>query len=502
MGFDLIGNLALGAATAFSAANVLYCLLGVTLGTLIGVLPGIGPSATIAMLLPITFGMDPTSSVIMLAGIFYGAQYGGSITAILVNLPGEASSAVTVLDGHQMARKGQAGTALAIAAIGSFVAGTIATFLVALFAPPLAMMALKFGPADYFSLIVLGLVFSVSIARGSLLKALAMIALGLLLGTVGMDTFAGVARFTLGIRSLTDGLDMIALALGLFGFAEIIKNLESEEERRELTTRLSSLMPTPADLLRSVAPILRGTTVGAILGVLPGGGATLSAFAAYALEKRVSKHPERFGAGAIEGVASPEAANNAGAQTSFIPMLTLGIPSNPVMALMIAALLIQGIIPGPGIMNSQPALFWGVIVSMWLGNLFLVILNLPLIGIWVRLLTIPYFILFPLIVVFSIIGTYSAQTSLVDLYTLSLAGLFGYLLLKLDCEPAPLLLGFILGPRLEEYFRRALVIEQGDPAVLFTRPLSLTFLCLAVVMLVLAARPSVARRRTEIFSGQ
>jgi TctA family transporter len=438
----------------------------------------------------------------MLAGIFYGAQYGGSITAILVNLPGEASTAVTVLDGHQMARAGHAGTALAVAAIGSFVAGTIATALVALFAPPLAAMALKFGPADYFSLIVLGLIFSVAIARGSLLKALAMIALGLLLGTVGMDTFAGVARFTLGIRPLTDGLDMIALALGLFGFAEIIKNLEENEGRRTLTTRLSSLLPTRADLARSVTPILRGTTVGSILGVLPGGGATLAAFAAYAVEKKVSRHPQRFGTGVIEGVAGPEAANNAGAQTSFIPMLTLGIPSNPVMALMIAALLIQGIIPGPGIMNSQPELFWGVIVSMWLGNLFLVILNLPLIGIWVRLLTIPYAVLFPLIVVFSIIGTYSAQTSLIDLYTLSLAGLFGYLLLKLDCEPAPLLLGFILGPRLEEYFRRAMVIEQGDPTVFITRPLSATFLGLAMLMLVFAARPSIARRRTEIFSSE
>jgi putative tricarboxylic transport membrane protein len=502
VGFDLFGNLAIGAATALSVGNVLYCLLGVTVGTLIGVLPGIGPSATIAMLLPITFGIDPTSSIIMLAGIFYGAQYGGSITAILVNLPGEASSAVTVLDGHQMARAGQAGAALAISAIGSFIAGTISTFLVALFAPPLAAMALKFGPADYFSLIVLGLIFSVSIARGSLLKALAMVALGLLLGTVGMDTFAGVPRFTLGVRSLSDGLDMIALALGLFGFAEIIKNLENEEDRREFAARLSSLLPTRADLARSVAPILRGTTVGSVLGVLPGGGATLSAFAAYALEKWVSPHPERFGTGAIEGVAAPESANNAGAQTSFIPMLTLGIPSNPVMALMIAALLIHGIVPGPGIMNSQPELFWGVIVSMWLGNLFLVILNLPLIGIWVRLLTIPYFILFPLIVVFSIIGTYSAQTSMIDLYTLSLAGLFGYLLLKLDCEPAPLLLGFILGPRLEEYFRRAMVIDQGDPTVFVTRPLSLTFLGLALVMLIFAARPSVARRRTQIFSTE
>lgn len=496
---DFFGNLELGFATALTVSNLLYCFGGVLLGTAIGVLPGIGTPATIAMLLPITFTMEPTSAFIMLAGIYYGAAYGGSTTAILVNLPGESASVVTALDGYQMARQGRAGPALAIAAIGSFFAGTVSTLLIALFAPPLGLFAARFGPAEYFSLIVLGLICSVALAHGSVVKALAMILVGLLLGSVGTDIYTGATRFSLGFLELEDGLDIVPVAVGLFGLAEMIRNLENEHDRPVLIRKITGLMPTWSDLRASAGAILRGSALGSFLGILPGGGATLSSFISYSVEKKVSRTPERFGQGAIEGVAGPESANNAGSQTSFIPMLTLGIPSNPVMALMIGALLIQGLTPGPNIATDQPTLFWGLIASMWIGNLMLVILNLPLIGLWVRLLSIPYYTLFPAIIVFSAIGVYTVNNNLFDLYTLAAFGVFGYVMGKLNCEPAPLLLGFVLGPMFEEQLRRAMLVSRGDPTIFFSRPISATLLVLALAMLAMTTLPSLSRKRREVF---
>ncbi|NGO50223.1 tripartite tricarboxylate transporter permease [Allomesorhizobium camelthorni] len=497
---DLFDNLSLGFSTATTLFNLGFCLMGVLLGTLIGVLPGIGPTATIAMLLPITFQIgDPVSSLIMLAGIYYGAQYGGSTTAILINLPGESSSAVTAIDGYQMARKGRAGAALAVAAIGSFFAGTVSTFLVALLAPPLTAIALQFGAAEYFSLMVVGLVSSVALAHGSIIKALAMVVLGLLLGLVGTDIYSGAPRFNLGIREYSDGLNFVAVAVGVFGIAEILRNLEDEHERTVLIKSVTGLMPTRDDWRRMVAPILRGTALGSALGILPGGGAILASFASYTVEKRVSKHPEEFGKGAIEGVAGPESANNAGAQTSFIPLLTLGIPANPVMALMIGAMIIQGIVPGPNVATEQPALFWGIIASMWIGNLMLIVLNLPLIGLWVKLLTIPYYVLFPIIMGFCSIGVYSVNSNVYDLYSVAFFGILGYALVKLRCEPAPLLLGFVLGPLLEENLRRAMIISRGDPSVFVTRPISATLLFIALAVLVVVFLPAVRKKREEVF---
>jgi TctA family transporter len=496
---ELLDNLGLGLQTALSLTNLFYCFLGVLLGTLIGVLPGIGPTATIAMLLPITFALEPVTSLIMLAGIYYGAQYGGSTTAILINLPGESSSAVTAIDGYQMARQGRAGPALATAAIGSFFAGTVATFVLVLFAPPLARIALKFGPAEYASLMVLGLVCSVALAHGAMLKALAMVVLGLLLGLVGTDIYTGTPRFTLGQLELSDGLNFVAVAVGVFGIAEILRNLEHQTERHVLVKRIHGMLPTRDEFRRIVGPILRGTILGSVLGILPGSGALLASFGAYTVEKKLSKEPQRFGKGAIEGVAAPEAANNAGAQTSFIPMLTLGIPANPVMALMVGAMIIQGIVPGPQVATEQPGLFWGLIASMWIGNLLLIVLNLPLIGIWVRLLTIPYHLLFPAILAFSCIGVYSINSNAFDLFAVAFFGLIGYVLVKLECEPAPLLLGFILGPLLEENLRRAMIISRGNALVFVERPISAGILVLAVVVLVVVFLPSVSRRREEIF---
>jgi len=496
---DLMTNLSLGFATAASPENLFFCLVGVILGTLIGVLPGIGATATIAMLLPITFQLEPVSSLIMLAGIYYGAQYGGSTTAILINMPGESSSAVTAIDGYQMARRGKAGTALAIAALGSFFAGTVATLLVALFAPPLTTIALKFGAAEYFSLMVLGLVSAIALAHGSILKALAMVVLGLILGLVGTDIYTGTPRFTFGITEYADGLSFVALAVGVFGIAEILRNLEGEQDRTVLTTRLGGLFPSREDLKRMVAPMLRGTAVGSVLGILPGGGAVLASFASYTIEKRLSDTPEEFGKGAIAGVAGPESANNAGAQTSFIPLLTLGIPANPVMALMVGAMIIQGIVPGPNVASEQPALFWGIIASMWIGNLMLVILNLPLIGLWVKLLKVPYHVLFPVIMAFCSIGVYSVNSNVYDLYAVAFFGLMGYVLLKLRCEPAPLLLGFVLGPMLEENLRRAMILGRGDPTVFLTRPISLTLLVLTVLVLVIMLLPTIRKKRDEVF---
>jgi len=498
----LLSNLATGFSAAATAQNLMYCFIGVTLGTLIGVLPGIGPLATIAMLLPATYRMtDPTSALIMLAGIYYGAQYGGSTTAILVNLPGESSSVVTTLDGYQMARRGRAGPALAVAALGSFFAGTVATFLIAAFAPPLAELAFKFGPAEYFSLMVLGLIAAVVLAHGSVIKALAVVVLGLLLGMIGTDVNSGVARFSFDIPELSDGIEFVAVAMGMFGFAEIILNLEQRDKREVFTSKVSGLLPSASELRSSVWPVLRGTTLGSFLGILPGGGAVLASFSAYALEKKISRTPERFGKGAIEGVAGPEAANNAGAQTSFIPMLTLGIPTTPVMALMVAAMMIHNIQPGPQVMTSNPTLFWGLIASMWVGNLLLVILNLPLIGIWIKLLTVPYRVLFPAILLFCCIGAYSINNNVFDVFMTIPFAIAGYVFKKLDCEAAPLLLGFVLGKLMEEYLRRALTISRGDPTVFFTRPLSATLLALAAALLLLVLLPSFSRTREQAFQG-
>ena len=497
---ELIANLSLGFGVALSLQNLMYCFFGVVLGTLIGVLPGIGPVATIAMLLPVTFNLPPVSALIMLAGIYYGAQYGGSTTAILVNLPGESSSAVTTLDGYQMARQGRAGKALGIAAIGSFIAGTVATLVIAVAAPPLAEVALKFGPAEYFSLMVLGLVAAVVLAHGSLLKAISMVVLGLLLGLVGTDVNSGVARFSFGVPELSDGIGFVIVAMGMFGFAEIITNLEQAEEKREVfTAKLSNLLPSLQDLKDCSGAITRGTILGSCLGILPGGGALLASFSAYALEKKVSWNSAQFGKGAIQGVAAPEAANNAGAQTSFIPLLTLGIPSNPVMALMIGAMMIQGIAPGPQVMTERPQLFWGMIASMWVGNLMLVVLNLPMIGVWIKLLTVPYRMLYPAILLFCCIGVYSINNSGFDVMMTCLFGVLGYFCMKLECEPAPLILGFILGPMMEENLRRAMLLSRGDPSTFVTKPISAVLLGLAVLMLIVVVSPVLRKKREEAF---
>jgi putative tricarboxylic transport membrane protein len=499
---DLIANLALGLATAVSVQNLFYCFLGVLLGTLVGVLPGIGPVATIAMLLPITYALPPTAALIMLAGIYYGAQYGGSTTAILVNLPGEASSVVTCIDGYQMARQGRAGPALAIAAIASFVAGTAATLICALLAAPLAAVATRFGPAEYFSLMVLGLIGAVVIAHRSVLKAIGMVIVGLILGLVGIDVNTGAQRFTFGVTELLDGIGFIVVAVGVFAVSEIVANLEQKEEREVFTDKVGSLMPSREDLRQSALPIMRGTLVGSALGILPAGGALLSSFAAYAVEKKVAKDPSRFGKGAIEGVAGPEAANNAGAQTCFIPMLTLGIPPNVVMALMIGAMMIHNIQPGPQVITKNPELFWGLIASMWLGNLMLVVLNLPLVGIWVRLLSLPYRFLYPAIILFCCIGVYTLQNNTFDVRMVLLFGALGYLFAKIGCEPAPMLLGFILGPMMEEFFRRALLISRGDFMVFIERPISATLLAAALALLASMSLPMIAKWRRQAIAEQ
>jgi len=496
---EILANLGLGLETAFTLTNLFYCLVGVFVGTAVGVLPGLGPIATIAMLLPATFGLPPVSALIMLAGIYYGAQYGGSTTAILVNLPGESSSVVTAIDGYQMARNGNAGKALATAAIGSFFAGTVATILLALFAPPLAELALKFGPAEYFSLMVLGLVASVVLASGSLLNAIGMVLLGLLLGLIGTDVNSGAQRYTFDRPELADGINFVIVAMGMFGIGEIIRNLEHGEDRNILMKKVKGLMLTKEDFKRIAAPVLRGTFLGSALGILPGGGAMLASFSAYSIEKKISPNSKEFGKGAIEGVAAPESANNAGAQTSFIPMLTLGIPSNPVMALMIGAMIIQGIQPGPAVMTEQPALFWGLIVSMWFGNLFLVVLNLPMIGLWVKMILVPYHRLYPAILMFCAIGVFSLNNNEFDIWLMALFGLFGYICAKLGAEPAPMLLGYIIGPMMEEYLRRALLLSHSDPMVFLRSPISATMLAMAAIALVIVLLPSLRRKREEAF---
>ncbi|QCL96386.1 tripartite tricarboxylate transporter permease [Agrobacterium tumefaciens] len=498
---DLLSNIALGFGVAVTPVNLFYCLLGVTLGTMIGILPGIGPSATVALLLPITYTMPDTAALIMLAGIFYGAQYGGSTTAILVNLPGESSSVVTCIDGYAMARQGRAGVALATAALGSFFAGTVATVLIVVVAKPLSAIALAFGPADYFSLVIFGLLFAVFLSSGSPVKAVGMVAFGIALSLVGIDPTSGEQRFTFGMAELFDGIDFVVLAIGLLGVSEILFNLQQGVERDADTVKTGSLMPTRQDFKQAFPAVLRGTALGSFLGVLPGGGAIMSSFASYALERKISKDPSRFGKGAIEGLAGPESANNAGAQTSFIPLLTLGIPANGLMALMVGAMMIQGITPGPEVMQSRPDLFWGLIASMWVGNLLLLVLNLPLIGIWVRLLGIPYRFLCPAILMFCAIGAYGLSYSVVDVLFCVVFGLVGFFLRKIGCEPAPLVLGFVLGPLLEQNMRLGLLISQGSFSTFVTHPISATLLALSGMVVIMMAMPAIMRRREVVFQG-
>jgi TctA family transporter len=499
---DVLGNFAHGLAIAATPENLLYCLGGTLIGTLIGVLPGLGPVPTVAMLLPITFQLPAVSALIMLAGIYYGAQYGASTTAILVNLPGENSSVVTCLDGYQMARRGRAGPALAVAALGSLFAGVIATFFIALFAPPLAEIGLMFGPAEYFSLMLLGLIAAVVLAQGSLLSALAMIALGLLLSSVGIDVGSGVPRMTMGVTELADGIGFVPLAMGLFAVAEVIRNLEQPVQRAILPGKITHLWPTRDDFRRCLPAVLRGTALGSCLGLLPGGGAMLSAFGAYTLEKKLSREPERFGKGAVEGVAAPESANNAGAQTSFIPLLTLGIPANAVIALMAGAMMIHGIQPGPQVMASNPDLFWGVIASMLIGNCMLVVINLPLIGVWVWLLRAPYRLFYPILLAVCCVGVYSLNNNVFDVFALVVFGVVGYAFMKWGCEPAPLLLAFVLGPLMEENLRRALLFSHGDPMTFVSRPISLGLLLAAALLLLVVVLPVVRRVRATAFKEE
>jgi putative tricarboxylic transport membrane protein len=495
---ELFQHLIFGFDVALSPQNLVYCVIGVVVGTLIGVLPGIGPLATIAMLLPLTFNVPPVAALIMLAGIYYGAQYGGSTTAILVNLPGETSSVVTCIDGYQMARQGRAGPALAIAALGSFFAGTVCTLAIALFGPPLAGVALQFAAAEYFSLMLMGLVAAAVLAQGDMAKSLAMVVLGLLLGIVGSDVSSGIKRFTFGMFELADGIGFVVIAVGIFAVGEIIGNLSDPEEREVFTSDVKHLFPTLEDLRQSFGAIVRGTALGGFFGVLPGTTPAIASFSSYMLEKKLARDPSRFGRGAIEGLAGPESANNADAQCKFIPMLTLGIPASGTMALMLGALMIHGIAPGPGVMTEKPDLFWGLIASMWIGNLMLVVLNLPLVGLWVSLLQVPYRLLFPAIMVFSAVGIYSSSNVSFDIYLTALFGIVGIAWRLLECSPIPMLLGFVLGPMMEENLRRALQVSRGDPSVFVTRPISLAFLTATVLILVVMVLPAVRKRRSSI----
>lgn len=498
---ELIQNLGGGMLVALQPTNIFFCFAGVLLGTLIGVLPGVGPLATIAMLLPMTFGLPPETAIITLAGIYYGSQYGGSTTAILVNVPGESSSLVTTIDGYQLALQGKAGEALAIAAIGSFVAGCFATVVVGVASVPLTELARHFGAAEYFSLMLLGLICAVVMASGSVIRSFVMILAGLALGLVGLDVATGAPRMTFGSLELADGIDFAPLAMGVFGIVEVIRNLErqSAEGGTPISKPIGKLLPSRAVLRQAFPAILRGAGLGSVLGVLPGGGALLASFASYSLEKKLAKDPSRFGKGAIEGVAGPESANNAGAQTSFIPMLTLGMPSNVVMALMIGALAIHGISPGPQVMTLRPELYWGLIASMWVGNAMLLVINLPMVGLWVKLLSVPYKYLFPAIVVFCCVGVYSFQSSVLEVEQLALFALLGYMLYKLNFEPAPMLMGFVLGPMMEENLRRTLTLSDGDPTVFLTRPISAVLVGLCVVMLASVALPMIRRSRRVVF---
>jgi TctA family transporter len=494
---DLLSHLAYGFGVAFTLSNLGYCFAGVLLGTLIGVLPGIGPLVAIGMLFPLTFSLPPVAALIMLAGIYYGAQYGGSTTSILVNLPGETASAVTCLDGYQMARQGRAGPALAVAALASFFAGCVGTLLIALAGPPLAEWALAFGAAEYFSLMLMALVASAVLTSGDMVKGFCMVVVGLLLGLVGTDVNSGMARYTFGVIDLYDGIGFTVIVVGLFAVSEVVSNLASRETREVYTRGISNLMPTRADIRDSTWPTVRGTAVGCAFGVLPGTGPALSSFVTYMLEKKIARDPSRFGKGAIEGVAAPEAANNAAAQTNFIPMLTLGIPSSAIMALMMGAMIVQGLTPGPQVMSQNPELFWGIIASMWIGNLLLVVLNLPLVGVWASLLRVPYRWLFPSIIMFCCVGNYAVNNNAMDVYLCTLVGTIGYVLARLECEPAPLILGFVLGPLMEEYLRRAMLLSRGDPSVFFTRPISLAFMAGAVLILAVMVAPALREKRGE-----
>jgi TctA family transporter len=493
----MLENLALGFDVALSLKNLGFAFLGAMIGTAIGVLPGLGPTATISLLLPLTFGQEPVTAIIMLAGIYYGAQYGGSTTAILLNLPGEISGVVTAIEGYKMAQQGRGGAALATAALGSFFAGTVATFVVAASGPLLTQVALSFGPPDYFALMLLGLIVACILAQGGVIKAIAMVILGVALGLVGTDVQTGQQRFTFGVPELSDGINFVTLAMGLFGIAEILNNLENPEIRKGIVAKHGSLWLTKEEFRYAAPAVVRGTIMGTILGILPGGGASLSSFGSYMLERRLTRRPERFGNGAIEGLAGPESANNAGAQASFIPLLTLGIPSNSVMALMTGALIIQGIQPGPRMVEAQPGLFWGLICSMWIGNIMLLIINLPMIGLWVQLLRVPYRFLYVGILVFCCIGAYSLNNNIFDIYIMGIFGAVGYMFAKLRMEPAPLLLGFVLGPMMEEHLRRAMLLSRGDATVFIERPISASLLALAVIALGLMLLPALRKKKEE-----
>ena len=494
----LFPNLYLGFSVALSPVNLVYCFVGVFVGTVIGVLPGIGPLAAIAMLLPLTFKLDPVAALIMLSGIYYGTKYGGSTTAIMLKLPGESASVVTCLDGYEMAKQGRAGPALGMAAVASFIAGSIGTILIGMFGPPLAEAALLFSSPEYFSLMLFSLVGAAVLVHGSMVKALGMIALGLLFGIAGTDVNSGMSRFTFGVTSLSDGVSFVVIAMGLFGFAEIVANLEQSSLSRDLLfQKVKNLWPTWTDFRHSWNPMVRGTVIGAFFGILPGAGPTIASFSAYTVEKKISKNRAQFGKGAIEGVASPEAANNSASQCEFIPTLALGIPGSATMALILGALMIQGIAPGPQVMTQRPDLFWGLIASMWIGNLMLLILNLPLIGLWVKLLTVPYRLLFPAIMVFMAIGVYSVNNNPLDIHLALLFGVLGYVFIKLECEPAPLILAVVLGPLMEENLRRALLISRGDPSVFVTRPISAGFLIATVLLLAVMIVPAIRSRRRQ-----
>jgi TctA family transporter len=495
---EVFQHLVFGFSVALSLQNLLYCLGGCLLGTLIGVLPGIGPLATIAMLTPITFTISPVGALIMLAGIYYGAQYGGSTTAILVNLPGETSAVVTCIDGYQMARQGRAGPALGIAAIGSFFAGTVCTLIIAVCGPSVAEVALEFGPAEYFSLMLMGLVTAAILSQGDMIKSLAMVLMGLVLGIVGTDVNSGWRRFSFDLAELVDGIGFVVLAVGVFALGEIVANLGASHQGPVFVSKVGNLFPSPTDLKRSAGPIVRGTLLGAFFGVLPGTGPSIASFSSYMVEKKVSKDPSRFGRGAIEGVAGPESANNADAQCKFIPMLTLGIPASGTMALMLGALMVHGIVPGPTVMTQKPDLFWGLIASMWIGNLMLVVLNLPLIGLWTSLLKLPYRLLFPAIITFSCIGIYSLQNNAFELYLTAFFGIVGFVWMKLKCPPAPMLLGFVLGPMMEENLRRALLMSRGDPTVFITQPISLGFIVATAAIVIVMLLPALRKRRESI----
>ena len=490
----VLESIILGFQVSFQPINLLYCFMGVLIGTLIGVLPGIGPVGAMAMLLPITFHAPPVSSIIMLAGIYYGAQYGGSTTSILVNIPGEASTVVTCLDGYQMARQGRAGPALGIAAFSSFIAGTLGVVGLMMFAFPLARAALKFGPPEYFSLMVLGLILLTYLAQKSLIKAIIMATLGLLLSYIGLDMVSGQVRFTLNITELLEGVGIIPIVMGLFGIAEILENMEVAITRSIFKTHVKGLFPTIKDWVNSIWAILRGTVLGFFLGILPGGGAVLASFTSYAVEKRLAKQPERFGKGAIEGVAGPESANNAASSGAFIPLMTLGIPSNVIMAMLFAGLLIHGLTPGPLLIKEHPDIFWGIVTSMYIGNVMLLILNLPLIGLWVQLLKIPFRVLFPMIILFCLVGVYSVNNSVLDIGLMIIFGVFGYIMRKCDYEPAPLVLAYVLGPMLEQALRQSLKMSDGSFTIFLLRPISGVSLAIGALLLTISVVTLIKRK--------